>query len=130
MKKTPPQEPVTTNTSKVWTIEIPDCHPSINSWMRMHFIARNKLNNYWKDMVWALAKEAKLPQFDKPVEIFIHYYHPRDDVDLDNYTPKFIIDGLKTFFGDDDINHVKKLGWTFHKEKVKRSVVEIREFSE
>jgi hypothetical protein len=113
--------------NQIYTIEIPDVHPSLNSWTKMHYMARNNLKQEWKQMVYILGKEAKLPKFTKPVEVYIKYFHPRDDVDLDNYTPKFILDGLKEFFVDDNIQHLKKLGWEFKRGK-KRSVVEIRNY--
>ncbi len=113
-------------TDKVWRIEIPDVHPSLNAWTRMHFHKRNNLKAEWEHMVRILALKAKFPQFDSPVEMFITYTHPRDNVDLDNFTPKFIVDGLKSFFKDDSIKYLKKLGWQFNKGKPKTSLVEIR----
>lgn len=109
---------------KKWVIDIPDCHPSLNTWTRMHFHVRNNLKKEWETMTFYAAKEAKLPMILIPVEIFITYYHPKKNIDLDNYTPKFIIDGLKQFFVNDDFVHLTKLGWTFKQGK-KRSVVEI-----
>lgn len=107
-----------------WVIDIPDCHPSLNKWTRMHWALRNKLKAEWEQMTFYAAKEAGLPKLKEPVEIFITYYHPKQTVDLDNYSPKFLIDGLKQFFVDDNILHLVKLGWTF-KKGTKRSVVEI-----
>lgn len=81
-------------------------------------------------MVHVLAMEAKWPKkFDFPVELFITYYHPRDTVDLDNYTPKFWIDGLKHYFGDDNITCLKKIGWTFEKGP-KKSIISVRKYVE
>lgn len=96
----------------------------------MHYIARNELKQQWAMMVDVLAKKAKLPKFENPVEIFITYYHPRQTVDLDNYTPKFIIDGLKNYFGDDNVTRLKRLGWQFvqcEDKSQKKSVVLITE---
>lgn len=109
-----------------WIVELPDVHPSLNTWVNMHFQSRNNLKQEWGRMVSACAKLAGLPKIDKPVEIFIIYYHPRDTVDLDNFTPKFIIDGLKPFFIDDNIKVVKKLGWEFKRSPIRRSVVKIK----
>lgn len=75
-------------------------------------------------MAFLCAKKAKLPKFDVPVEVFLTYYHPKDVVDFDNYTPKFFLDGLKPFFKDDSIKFLKRLGWEFEKGE-KRSVVHI-----
>lgn len=120
---------ITSEEQTSWVIVIPDVHPSLNKWTKMHFIARNNLKQEWGQMVQVLAMEAKWPQFDFPVELFITYSHPRDTVDLDNYTPKFIIDGLKSYFGDDNITKLKKIGWKFQKGE-KQSTVEIRKYQE
>lgn len=109
-----------------WTIEIPDVHPSLNTWTRMHWGKRNALKHSFEQQVFFYAKQAGVPIIKEPVEIFITYHHPRQTVDLDNYTPKFFIDGLKTFFGDDNILHLKKLGWTFVKGDKKKSVIVIK----
>lgn len=91
----------------------------------MHFHARNKLKKEWELMVWTACKEAKLPKIDGKVEVFITYYHPKTNIDLDNFTPKFIMDGLKLFFEDDSIKYVKKLGWEFKKGE-KCSIIKIK----
>lgn len=109
-----------------WIIELPDVHPSLNSWVNMHFHSRNNLKQEWGKMVHVYAKLAGLPMIDKPVEVFITYHHPKDTVDLDNYTPKFIMDGLKPFFIDDNIKCVVKLGWEFKRGSIRKSVVKIK----
>tara|TARA_R100000789_G_C2964159_1_gene138821 strand:+ start:87 stop:449 length:363 start_codon:yes stop_codon:yes gene_type:complete len=110
-----------------WSFEIPDVHPSLNIWTNMHWTKKSVLKKYWENMVWALAREAGLKKIDKPVWIFIQYYHPRRTVDLDNYTPKFILDGLKSFIKDDNIQWIQKIGWEFIQSKKKKSIVEIQE---
>lgn len=109
-----------------WTISLPDVHPSLNVWTRMHFRQRNDLKKQWENDTYYAAKMVGLPLLDAPIEIFINYYHPRTNVDLDNYTPKFIIDGLKAFFKDDSFKYVRKLGWTFIKSRDKRSEIVIK----
>ena len=92
----------------------------------MHWSKRNALVDEWKEMVFYSAKEAKIPKITKPVEIFITYHHPKKTVDLDNYTPKLILDGLKPFIVDDNIQWIKKLGWEF-KTGDKSTTVVIKE---
>ena len=116
-------------TQDTWTIELPDVHPSLNSWGGKHWTKRNELHHYWRDMTFYAAKKAGLPKLKEPVEVFLTYYHPRTNVDLDNYTPKFIMDGLKLFFIDDSIAHVKRLGWEFKKGD-KRTVITIKRYAE
>jgi len=111
--------------AKQWIVDLPDCHPSLNVWTRMHFRVRNQLKKDWAEMVYYACLEAKLPKISEPVEVFIIYYHPRKTVDLDNYTPKFIMDPLKNFIVDDNIQWVKKLGWEFQRG-AKRSRVFVK----
>ena len=108
---------------KQWTITIPDIHPSLNVWTRMHFAKRNNLKKEWEKMIWSLWKEKNYPHIDGKVEVFITYYHPQTNVDLDNFVPKFIMDGLKIFFEDDSIKYVVKLGWEIKKGDKKSVVV-------
>jgi len=112
--------------NQIYVLEIPDVHPSLNVWTKMHHMKRYQLKKEWEHMVNIIAKKEKLPFIKKPVEIFITYYHPRKTVDLDNYTPKFICDALKSYFTDDNITNLVKLGWEFKTGK-KRSVIYIKE---
>lgn len=114
------------NKVKEYIIEIPDVHPSLNTWTRMHFHVRNQLKHDWATMVLACARTAKIPKIDKPVRIFLEYYHPKRSVDIDNYTPKFILDPLRDhFIKDDNITNITDLRWTFVQDKVKRTVIHI-----
>ena len=115
---------------EIWTFEIPDVHPSLNVWSKMNRWKMNTLKKQWEHDVFYLAKQAKIPFFNFPVDIFITYHHPRQTVDKDNFSPKFIMDGLKPFLIDDNIKIVKKLDWDFVKSDKKKSIIEIRRFSE
>jgi hypothetical protein len=108
-----------------YIIEIPDVHPSLNTWTRLHWHQRNALKQYWMQMVYYAGKAARLPKFAEPVDIFITYHHPKRTVDYDNYTPKFAIDGLKSFIVDDNIQWIRKLGWEFIKDKDKKMIIRI-----
>ena len=90
----------------------------------MHWAQRAKMKSEFEELAFWSAKKSGLPKLTEPVEIFITYYHPKQTVDLDNYTPKFFLDALKQFFVDDNFLYLVKLGWTF-KKGTKRSVVEI-----
>lgn len=107
------------------SFELPDVHPSLNVWTRMHWAKRNELKKQWENDAYYSAKQAGLKMIEFPVEIFIEYHHPKTCVDLDNYTPKFILDGLKSLLVDDSIDHIKRLGWEFRKSTTKKTVVTI-----
>jgi len=110
-----------------YQFEIPDCHPSLNSYLKKHWTVYHRLREEWNAMVWACVKHAKIPMIEQPVEIHIDYYHPRKSVDLDNYTPKLLMDSLKGLVIKDDSSQiVKKLSWRFIQAKVKKSVVTIK----
>jgi len=110
-----------------WHFDIPDVHPSLNTWTRMHFHLRNNLKHDWETMTVMAARQSGLPKITSPVSVYLIYHHPRKNVDLDNYTPKFILDGLKQFFVDDNIEHVQKLGWEFKQSKDKHTTVIVEE---
>lgn len=113
---------------KSWLLTIDGVHPSLNTWTRMHFHLRNKLKQDWELLTIDAANKAKLPHIKQPVKIFLKYFHPKDNVDLDNFTPKFILDGLKRYLEDDNIKYIKELGWSFEKSKHKYTEVLITIF--
>lgn len=114
--------------SKDHVFEIPDVHPSLNVWTRMHFHVRNRLKQDWYDMVYLCAKKYKIPFITAPVEIHIEVHHPRSTIDLDNFTCKFILDPLrKNFIHDDNVKCIHKLSYTAIKSKEKKTVVYIKE---
>lgn len=121
--------------AKRYTIELPGTHPTINQWSRMHFMARLNLNNQWKKTVWGAAKAAKIPMIKNPVEIEIEYHHKykstdKRRLDIDNFVPKFICDGLVgVVILDDSIDYVKKLTWSVIKDGEDRSIIFIKELS-
>ena len=73
----------------------------------------NALKQRWKDFIVWLVDENGLR--DKHIEHceleFVTYYPTNRSHDIDNSTPKFIIDGLveSGLLVDDDIKHVTKL---------------------
>lgn len=91
-------------------------HPSINTWFILKRMSLNNLKQKWKDFIlWLTLPLVKRGlSFDK-FELYIHIYMPtKRPFDLDNCTPKFILDGLveSGFISDDNINHLVKLSLT------------------
>jgi len=116
--------------NKEYTIEIPDVHPSLNTWTRMHFRERNKLKQQWHNMVSVCVMKANIPFIKKPVAVWIENFHNLKTVDLDNYTPKFIMDPLRDIvLADDNVKFVKDLRITFEKcsKKERRTIVHLTE---
>lgn len=109
-----------------YTFEIPAVHPSLNTWTRMHFHVRNKLKQEWHDMVYFCIKQEKIPKITQPVKLWIEIYHSKENIDLDNYTPKFICDPLRdTILTDDSVRYIKDLRITAVKSKEKKTVVHL-----
>ncbi len=120
----------------VYQLEIPEVHPSLNKWVQMNRFARARLRDECKETIWACAKNAKIPMIKTPVEIEIVYHHKfkkenKVRLDIDNFTPKFYMDGLSGIvIPDDSIDYVKKLTWTVIKDGENRSVILIKPIKE
>lgn len=88
-------------------------HPSINEWMIMKRPMMNCLKGKWKDFIsWFVCSKGYSNLHIQECELeFITYYGNNRTHDVDNTTPKFIIDGLVVggMLESDDMNHVKKL---------------------
>ena len=88
-------------------------HPSINKWMIMKRMAMNQLKQKWKDfVVWHIRSTTyENAQIEKCSMKFISYYKTKTRHDIDNFIPKFILDGMVDagFIVDDDDKHLTSL---------------------
>ena len=88
-------------------------HESINTWMIMKRPAMNALKQKWKDfMVWFIDTQGYTNLRIEKCELsFTTYYYTNRRHDIDNSTPKFIIDGLceSGLLVDDSTDYVNKL---------------------
>lgn len=87
--------------------------PSINQWMVMLRPQMNKVKQDWKEfMVWVVDfygyTNANIQHCNMELNI---YFDTKRRHDSDNYSPKFINDGLTEsgMLVDDDFNHIHKL---------------------
>ena len=88
-------------------------HESINTWMIMRRAMMNALKQRWKDFIrWFVAEQgyANL-RIDRCEVHQIIYYPTNRRHDIDNSTPKFVLDGLveSGMIVDDDCMHIVKL---------------------
>lgn len=85
-----------TNTRVLFRLELDDVHPSLNKWAIANRFAANKEKQVWKEMVyWACKEKGIKATIRGPVRVEIHYkFKDKRRRDCDNYTPKFILDGL------------------------------------
>lgn len=88
-------------------------HESINVWMIMKRPAMNALKQKWKDFIrWLVDEQGYSNLHISKCEINQTVYYPNNRRhDVDNSTPKFIIDGLvgSGMILDDDSEHLTKL---------------------
>lgn len=88
-------------------------HPSINTYTRMTFQAANNLKQRWKAfIVWLLEDLGYSGKnIDKCEMIYRTYFSQNRRHDLDNISPKYILDGFVEagFIVDDNSDHITKL---------------------
>lgn len=88
-------------------------HESINTWMIMKRPMMNALKGRWKDFMCYFVEEQGYANLHiEQCEIYQTIYFPNHRRhDPDNYTPKFMMDGLVAsgMLVDDDSEHVTKL---------------------
>lgn len=88
-------------------------HPSINQWMIMKRPMMNALKQKYKDfMVWFIEQQGYTNlHIDKCEMKFTTYFSTNRRHDVDNTTPKFILDGMAEsgFIIDDDSKHLTSL---------------------
>ena len=77
------------------TITIPDIPPSLNKWSRMHWAKAAEIKKRWEANVYysAYGQRPKTP-YKKAKITITYFFKTRQRHDLDNYVPKFILDGL------------------------------------
>ena len=74
-------------------IIIPRLHHSINQWKNWHHQKYNTEKRSWSDEIYYITRGKK--GLNGKVEVVVKYYFKtKQKRDLDNYTPKFIMDGL------------------------------------
>lgn len=88
-------------------------HESINVWMIMKRPAMNGLKQKWKDFIkWFVEEQGYTNLRIEKCEISQTIYYPTNRRhDIDNSTPKFLLDGLveSGILVDDDSKHITKL---------------------
>jgi len=89
-----------------WTLNIPLVPPSLNTWQRMHWAMRRKIQAEWDLAILALAKEQKLPLCEAVKLDATIYFSTNRRRDKDNYVVAYKLcqDGLKdalVIFDDD-----------------------------
>ena len=78
------------------TITIPDIPPSLNKWSRMHWAKAAEIKKRWEADVYysAYSQRPKEPYRYAKVTITYYFKDNRHRDIVDNYSPKFLMDGL------------------------------------
>lgn len=105
-------------------------HPSINQWCILPRIQMNALKQQWKSFgVWWINElgyqDMQLDNFDMVITV---YFESKRRHDVDNQTPKFLLDSFSEagFIVDDDEKHLHSLTLkTGYDKKNPRTEIEV-----
>ena len=92
---------------KATVIVVPGIPPSLNDWMNWHHFARSQGKRQWKEKVMLVCLQDRAKPIAPPVKVTLTYFfdsHRRRD--YDNYSGKFILDGLVPRVLPDDSSEV------------------------
>lgn len=105
-------------------------HPSLNWYMTANNMAVNEVKQDWKQFILGILEDRGLLNFqvDKCIVIYTTYFKTQKNIDADNITPKFILDGLVAggFLVDDSIRHVALFTQGFYDAKNPRIELEFK----
>lgn len=110
-------------------LEIEGTPPSLNKWMRWHWTVQQQSKQEWAWLILAACLAAKVgrPQY-KLATVHITLIFPvLRRRDLDNYTPKSIMDGLvNAGIIQDDRSDWVKVTWDIVKGDGRKTVIDIQ----
>lgn len=104
-------------------------HPSLNVWTRWHWTKKNKVKKEWEKELGWLCKKYNNPKLEEALIEITYYFDNKHQRDKDNYTPKFIMDGLTKggIIADDNTDNVF-LNWKIKYDKeLPRTVIKIKD---
>lgn len=104
--------------------------PTINTMLTKHWRTYKRYKDEWKETTYYTALSEKIQKFTNPVTITIELnFKDKRRHDPDNYTPKFIHDGLVDagVLEDDSFKQIKELTIREGDKKNNTTVVYIEE---
>lgn len=117
-------------------IELKGCPPSLNKFAgRQNSWEYRNEKAYWTQIVWAACRASKdrpaKPMEKADVEI-LYYFPTRARHDADNYSGKFLLDGLTKagVIVDDDLAHIRTNIAGDYDRKNPRTVITVKEVKE
>jgi Holliday junction resolvase RusA-like endonuclease len=118
----------------VLKLSIPGIPPSLNKWRNMHHHQEAKEKKHWENaVIYEVIKNKLKPRtpMQKALVTYIYYFPTRHRHDPDNYTGKWLMDGLvkSGILQDDSFDNVEinitMGGVDKHKPRVEIEVQEV-----
>ena len=105
-------------------IHVPEAHPSLNTWTRKHHRQWAADKKRWMEMVMWCCKGKDQIKGEVTIEI-LYIFPTKHRHDIDNYAPKFILDGIVKagIIEDDCYDIVKNISISMQHEKGKSESV-------
>ena len=106
-------------------------HPSLNTWTNWHWAKKSRVKKSWENEIYYLCNKFNQPELKEAIVDITYYFKSNRRRDRDNYTPKFILDGLvKAGVIVDDSDNNLYLNWKLKVDKDNpRTEIEVREVS-
>ena len=101
-------------------------HPSLNKWTNWHWTKKSEQKKFCEELVYYASKKYHNLLLDDCKITIVYYFDNKHKRDKDNYTPKFIMDGLvkaKVILDDNTTNVF--LNWKLDYSKNKRTEIDI-----
>lgn len=109
-------------------LEIDDIPPSLNRWTHLHWTKQRVIKQEWAWLILAACLSAKVgrPRHRHATIAITLAFPVLRRRDIDNYTPKMVMDGLvNAGIIEDDRNDWVKVTWDFAKGKKRRTIIDI-----
>ena len=111
------------------TITLPEVPPSLNKWSRMHWMKAAKVKKQWEKDIYYSAYNLRPEQpYQKAKVKITYFFKTKRRRDIDNYTPKFLLDGLVKagIIIDDAESVIGKPDIFFDYSNEEKTIIEVR----
>lgn len=99
-------------------ITVPGTPPSLNEILGLHWTKRNRVKKEWHGLVHYAWVQSKKPRFNEVTIRITYYFKTKHKRDYDNYSGKFLLDGLKGgAITDDNQDIIQSLTHAFRYDK-------------
>lgn len=89
------------------TVTVPGIPPSLNAWQNWHHFAKGQGKRDWKDKVaWCVKQTGEKPIAGRVRITLTYFFDSTRRRDFDNYSGKFLLDGLQPGLISNDCSEV------------------------